>query len=269
MKKAVVFCSGGMDSFCHLHWAIQKWGKENVVALFVDFNYSYVLKEFAVAQEICCALQVPLVVRSFDLHEQEDLKSHHLQMRNVFLLLLGSYYANNVVFGMLHNELSEDKNPRFVKRMQGLLDSQYVGNLYHQGRSLKIQVPFARYTKTQMVSWFLKNNGDKELLLKTVGCYSATQGQCGNCLSCFNRWLALENNGLKEKEPYSVQHPIDWLRKEFIQATTRKSDDRASLGLIWKKLRYVREIHAAFKAYGCAHPVLLYWKYYQQARRIK
>jgi len=39
----------------------------------------------------------------------------------------------------------------------------------------------------------------------TIGCLQGNT--CGKCMSCFNRWVALENNGLGRLDDYGEDHP--------------------------------------------------------------
>jgi|SRR5579859_5972445 len=257
-EKALVFFSGGMDSWAHLRWAQKKWGRENVHPMFIRFGHSYEASEELVARNLCYAAVPSLIVRQLDLHDQEDSVTHHLQMRNLFMLLLGSYYADNLVFGMLQGDFSEDKNPAFVRQTQRILRSQYVGNIYHPvTRKIKIWTPFASKTKSDMVRWYLDDGGDVDNLLATIGCYNAHSAikQCGNCISCFHRWVALANNNLTEDYVFA---PHLWFRQR-VQETSSESIGK-KLWWLLKKRKYFLEVYRALKSVEGPSVVSNYWR---------
>lgn len=254
LKKpsALVFFSGGMDSWIHLDWAIRKWGQSNVEAMFIKFGHSYQDKELEAATILTDWAAVPLLELDLNLSGYEDMETHHLMLRNVFMLLMGSYFADNLVFGMLENEISEDKNPSFVRLMQKLLDSQYKENWHHGERKVKIWTPYSHCTKTEMLADYLKKGGDRRAVEKTIGCYNTEIGQCGNCLSCFNRWVALTNNEMCEGYNHS---PLS-----FWSQTLRKgSGGKMSPLLLWKKRRYIMEIASAMRKDGVTNPYGWMW----------
>ena len=66
-------------------------------------------------------------------------------------------------------------------------------------RTLRISIPYKKYTKTQMVSKFLAAGYPaSELTDLTYSCMSSVYPPCGQCASCMNRYIAFKNNGFEE-----------------------------------------------------------------------
>jgi 7-cyano-7-deazaguanine synthase len=241
--KAIVLFSGGLDSFCALHWARDKWGADNVAALFLDFGHKYSLRECLTVGRFCDLLGAKLIQRNVPIGDQEDPITYHLQLRNTFALLTASYYSNNIVFGTLYRELSEDCTPKFVKSIQNLLRSQYKANIFHDEKVMTIHTPFINTTKTEMVEWYLKEKGYlSQILLETISCYKATGTvkQCGQCASCLQRWIALANNHLMEE---FEGKPWEWALEQLKKPGTKVWSLRL---IIWKR-KHLWETYKAFK----------------------
>ncbi len=188
-----VLFSSGLDSWCCLHEAILRCGVDNVRAIYFDMGQCYAQKEIAAAHELCNAVGVQLIIRE-DLNGLlcENRNTAEMPLRNLFLIMAIAAIPNAraVVFGMLKNEQPVDKNPKFVKRVQTLLDSQTGGRF-------TIITPYADFTKTKMLGHALKHYKwpvFSEMLPITIGCHNATKEPCGECIACFNRWVAFTLN---------------------------------------------------------------------------
>ena len=60
---------------------------------------------------------------------------------------------------------------------------------------------------------YLDNGGLVEHLQLTVSCYSDTEHHCGDCPSCFKRWIAFKNNDI----PFAtINDPMDFAHKQGI-----------------------------------------------------
>lgn len=208
-----VLFSGGVDSFVHLTYAISQFGRSKVVPVYFDVGQRYASREWTAAQLLGSKLGIRVIrVQLSGLSEDPN---GYIPLRNLrFILQVAGWESSEgVVFGMLKGEYPPDKNPKFVKRVQALIDTQFEDSTYQGKRKFSIETPFADSTKVQMVRWYLDTPlpmlpefVDKfELLGMTQACYKESLPACGQCMSCFNRWVAWTLNGI-EDEPHDV-HP--------------------------------------------------------------
>lgn len=259
---AIVFFSGGMDSLIHLVWAKMKF--DNVQALYVNFGHRYAKNEMEAAHKLCNYFGIGLLRLDIPLGQFEQDDSF-LPMRNLFLLQLGTYFSDNLVFGMLYHEGPPDKRPEFIHKMERLLNSQLQDKKYFlHDRKIKIHTPFADNTKTEMLRWYIKkatkiiDSNMKGALFATVGCYSPI-GHCGKCISCFNRWVALTNCGMSEKYNYS---PPLWAAEQLIIGK-KKRQSLLGLSVVLYKWKYIKEIYTAMRKV-VRSPIWVAWKMYRK-----
>lgn len=206
-----VLFSGGIDSLACLVWAVERYGRERVVAMYYDVGQCYAGKEIVAASAMAHMMGVTFRLRTeFQLVENRD--TAHIPMRNSMFLFGVSALpdADGVVLGMLKGECPPDKNPRYIRRMQAFLNAQL-------DRPFEILCPFAKYTKTQVVWWLIQSSyshlyytaerpriravcGALDLLRRTVGCHDAGEIACGVCWACINRWIAFTNCALATEQ---------------------------------------------------------------------
>ena len=55
-------------------------------------------------------------------------------------------------------------------------------------------------TKAEVIAWALENDVPEEIIHITSTCYDGEIRNCGECPSCFKRWVALTVNRLEEFE---------------------------------------------------------------------
>lgn len=204
--KQCVLSSGGMDSFL-LHRVFVPDAEQ----LFVDIGQPYLAKEmdamFACNRDATgpcfkyvIATQVargPLPAHGIILH------------RNALLILTAATDYQDIMLGVLAHEINSDKSQEFFTAMEQVLNIGHRGQYWNDGVGAVYQVhsPIRGYTKTRLVKEYLDKGFDPALLLATVSCYSPQPGHCGQCPSCFKRWVALTNNGLKQR---FYSDPLQW-----------------------------------------------------------
>lgn len=214
-KMIYVLFSSGIDSLACLVWAVGKWGWGKVMPIYVRVGSVYEEKEMKAANEILTRMNAPYAIVVAMPGLTEDRTTAHVPFRNLSLILNVAKYEDceGVVFGMLLGEAPEDKNPRFVKRLETLIQSQLAGNVYQRRRAFKIYTPFRWCTKRGVVNWLI-NSGCRELLLMAISCHSGTVGPCGRCIPCFTRWAAMLANGLTSNY---AEHPAEWMLVQLRQ----------------------------------------------------
>lgn len=258
MKDIVVLFSGGLDSVACLHWAQQNFTEGYIVRpMYVDFGQQYATKEIVAAMKICAANNLICRVVHINKLLTENKIDAHIPMRNTMLLILASVIypeAEGVVFGMLRGESCEDKNPYYVHLMQQLFDSQFKPSIYRTDkREFCIHTPFELMTKTQTLRWLYDcTSVSRREIDLTIGCYSPDYKNCGDCISCFNRWVARYNTGLPD-EDYGECHPYHSMLYKASFALVkkhRKNNHLFSLRQIWLKRMWVLESYFAMDKFA-------------------
>ncbi len=219
--KALVLSSGGLDSTTCLALAIEKFGKENVIALSVFYGQKHD-KELQAAKKV--AEYYGVVHKSLDLAEifkdsdcsllqgssqeipeesyDEQLKktdgkpvSTYVPFRNgLFLSCAASIALSNgcdVIYYGAHSDDAAgsaypDCSDEFNKAMN---EAIYLGS----GKELHIEAPFVLLTKVDVVRIGTKLKVPYEL---TWSCYEGGDKPCGKCGTCIDRRKAFELNGL-------------------------------------------------------------------------
>ena len=87
-----------------------------------------------------------------------------------------------------------DKSHRWLLTMQQLLTVE--------GYDVRLASPLGSMTKADAVAWCVRN-GWTDVIVRTRSCYTPGMTSCGQCRSCFRRWIALEANDLNG-------HPDAW-----------------------------------------------------------
>ncbi|MDO5785031.1 MAG: 7-cyano-7-deazaguanine synthase QueC [Eubacteriales bacterium] len=222
--KALVLSSGGVDSTTCLGLAIEKYGKENVIALAITYGQKHT-KEVEAAQAVAKYYGVELLTLDLATIFQYDTKCS---------LLVGS-----------DNEIPEESYADQLKKTDGKPVSTYVpfrnglflssaasialskdcsviyygahsddaaGNAYPDcsdafnqsmrqaieigsGNQLTIEAPFVNFTKADVVHEGLRLGVPYEL---TWSCYEGGKTPCGKCGTCRDRAAAFAANGVAD-----------------------------------------------------------------------
>lgn len=261
-----VLCSGGIDSLVHLRWAEEKFGRDAVFPIYYDVGQVYAERERRHARKVVEALGYKLKeIRLPTLYE--DRETGHVSLRNLFFLLHTAIdpSCQGVVFGMLLAEAPVDKTPWFVSHVQRLIDSQFAATVYRkQPRWFTIYTPFESMSKTKMLEWYLRRYND-DFLYDTVACYTEGEVMCGECISCFNRWLSFATLKLYP-EAYLV-HPAQGMLNRLTKLRVPENKDIQAIGWhqAWKRRAWVWEAWWAVDAY-CReqlHVSLLKWLWHR------
>lgn len=241
---ACVLFSSGIDSLACLQWAIKHY--KNILALYVNTGVPYTVHELrAVGGIVDSIMGLDYKIVDMPLLGAVTAETGHTPFRNIFFLEMAALYSRNVVFGMLYGEYSEDKSPAFIKRMQSLFDSQTKKNLYNTGEHIRIHTPFSKMTKTQVVKYLLDEGYKGTDFTNTVGCLQSRE--CGQCMSCFNRWVAFENNGLYNIDDYEYNHPAKW-GQENLKLRSNVLKQAANHVPLWSKRRWLWDVYKAYKS---------------------
>ena len=221
--KALVLASGGVDSTTCLWLAVNKYGKENVIALTVAYGQKHT-KEIEAARKTAeyygvehLYLDLEPIFRYSDCsllkhsnreipHESyaEQLKetdgspvSTYVPFRNGLFLSSAASIALSkncsvIYYGAHADDAAGNAYPDCSSAFHNAINEAiYQGS----GGQLKVEAPFVSCTKAEVVKTGLELNVPYEL---TWSCYEGGEKPCGVCGTCIDRAEAFRLNGVKD-----------------------------------------------------------------------
>jgi 7-cyano-7-deazaguanine synthase in queuosine biosynthesis len=214
--------SGGIDSLAGVIYA-KELGLTNIY--YVDMHHEYAKKEKCAVESICKKAGWEYTILDnldFSRWELKDIDAT-IPYRNAFIILAlaNEMKGEGKIIGQFYQvgEHGHDRSKEFIDDMNNIL-GRY--------RNIKVEVPFANYTKTQIVK-YICDKGFKDLLKDTVGCYSKEDGNCGNCKACIRRWIALESNDIESRSWFATDPAtsplIDYYAKKLDQYELERKND--------------------------------------------
>ena len=219
----MVLCSGGVDSTTCLALAIEKYGRENVSALSIYYGQKHV-KEIEAAKKVLeyygvegTSLDLTPVFAYSDCsllsHSTEEVpeESYAEQLKNtngkpvttyvpfrngLFLSAAASVALSKdcsvIYYGAHHDDAAGNAYPDCSEAfVQAMNRSVQEGT----GGALRIEAPFVRWNKAQIVKEGLRLGVPYEL---TWSCYEGGDKPCGRCGTCLDRLRAFEANGVND-----------------------------------------------------------------------
>jgi len=221
MNKALVLFSGGVDSTTCLALAVDKYGKENVIALSVFYGQKHT-KELEAAASIIAHyrvehLQIDLSAAfaysdcsllqhsKLDIPREsyaEQLKktggspvSTYVPFRNGLFLSTAASAALSqgcevIFYGAHHDDAAGNAYPDCSAEFNNAMNKAiYEGS----GRQLHIEAPFVKLSKKEIVKQGVELGVPYHL---TWSCYEGSEIPCGTCGTCIDRRKAFASNGL-------------------------------------------------------------------------
>ena len=222
--KAMVLSSGGVDSTTALGLAIQKYGREQVIALSLSYGQKHE-KEIEAAKAVAayygieqlfldlskifqysnCSLlkqsdeKIPEESYAEQIRETEGETpvSTYVPFRNGLFLSTAASIALSkgcqVIYYGAHADDAAgfaypDCSPVFNEAMNRAI---WEGS----GHQLKIEAPFVNINKAEVVKNGLKLGVPYEL---TWSCYEGGEKPCGKCGTCIDREAAFAANGVAD-----------------------------------------------------------------------
>lgn len=218
--RALVLCSGGVDSTTLLAMAVDKYGSENVVALSISYGqrhekelkaardvarYYHVEQRFldlaAIFADSSCSLlahsekEIPKESYAEQLEETDTkLVSTYVPFRNGLFLSSAASMALSLecsvlYYGAHHDDWAGNAYPdcsrEFVVAMNNAIKEGTGGELH-------MEAPFVEWSKADIIKKGLELNVPYEL---TWSCYEGGDKPCGVCATCIDRRRAFELNG--------------------------------------------------------------------------
>lgn len=224
MKNALVLTSGGVDSTTALALAIEKYGKDHVLALSISYGQKH-SKEIEAAKAVaqhygveqlfldlglifqysnCSLLQQSTEEIPEESYAEQIEKtggetpvSTYVPFRNGLFLSAAASIALSrdceVIYYGAHADDAAgfaypDCSPVFNNAMNTAI---YEGS----GHQLRIEAPFVNKNKSDIVGIGLKLGVSYEL---TWSCYEGGDKPCGKCGTCIDRAAAFAANGVAD-----------------------------------------------------------------------
>ena len=213
-NKAVVVCSGGLDSTAVAAYACHKYGPENVTLLHYQYGCIAQSKELEciknISRELNCKYDLVKIDMSFmngnsalfgdakDIHEGIEGSEYAYEWvpaRNLIMLSLAVGYceANGYSHILLGTNLEEggaypDNENQFIKDFNACLYGAV-----QNGKYVDIETPVGNLMKHEIVAFGNKYNAPFKY---TWSCYRDGEEPCHHCGPCFMRETAFKRNGL-------------------------------------------------------------------------
>lgn len=221
--KAMVLFSGGVDSTTALGMAIEKYGKEEVIALSVTYGQKHT-KEIEAAKKITeyyglehISLDLAKIFAYSDCsllkHSDQEIpkKSYaeqiaktngkpvttYVPFRNGLFLASAASIALSkgcevIYYGAHSDDAAGSAYPDCSTEFNDAMNEAiYLGS----GKQVRIEAPFVKWTKSEVVKEGLRLKVPYEL---TWSCYEGADSPCGVCGTCIDRAKAFEANGVKD-----------------------------------------------------------------------
>lgn len=219
--KALVLFSGGVDSTTCLGLAVNKYGKDNVIALSISYGQKH-SKEVEVSRNISKYYKVEYIyldlAKIFEYsecslldHSKEEIPkgdyanqlkttngspvSTYVPFRNGLFLSSAASIALSkgcsiIYYGAHSDDAAGNAYPDCSSSFNNAMNEAiYEGS----GKQLRIEAPFVSWTKSDIVKKGIELKVPYEL---TWSCYEGGEKPCGKCGTCIDRAKAFEKNGI-------------------------------------------------------------------------
>ncbi len=216
--KALVLCSGGVDSTTLLAMAVEKHGKENVIALSMAYGQKHE-KEVETAKKVCefygveqLFLDLAKIFQysncSLLSHSTEELPqgsyadqkrdttapvSTYVPFRNGLFLSASASLALSkeceiVYYGAHHDDMAGNAYPDCSSSFVEAMNKAICEGSANQ---VSIDAPFITWSKADIIKKGLELNVPYEI---TWSCYEGLEKPCKTCATCVDRQRAFEAN---------------------------------------------------------------------------
>lgn len=228
-NKSVLLYSGGMDSYI----ISQLENFDTILYIDSKSKYSKIEIEFLKEQGLNVVIDERLNLSDV------EMESALVPLRNLFFVMIASYYGDRIVLGATAGDRSSDKDETFAKLTSELLSYIYKPSWWSEGREIFIDLKYKTFTKKQLLESYIINKGSVEdLATKSFSCYHPTDTNkpCGVCKPCVRKWLTLLPHGYDmsihyEGNPRSVvtEEYIKTLEKNLGTVLSRGEEDKETI----------------------------------------
>ena len=86
-----------------------------------------------------------------------------------------------------------------------------------EGRHIRLNIDYKKYTKTEMLKLYKDQGGDIEKLFhESFSCYHPINGkECGACKPCFRKYIAYALNGMRFDKQLT-ETVISYIKKDIL-----------------------------------------------------
>ena len=149
MSKVLLY-SGGMDSYI-----ISKLVKPDK-----KLYFDYGTKQNELEKK---HLPKDVIIKKIPIGEYTEKDGlNTIPLRNLIFAAIAVNYGDEIIIGGLASDFHFDKTPEFAEKCTLLFNS--VLNKEKSHKKVKVVVPYAKYTKTDLVEEYLQNGGTIEEL---------------------------------------------------------------------------------------------------------
>lgn len=214
--KKVLLYSNGSDS-----WLIKHLWKPDIL-LYVDMGSRYSQNEIEKLK--ADPENENVVIDKLDLGKWERPDAI-IPLRNLYLVMWASNYGDEICLGATAGDRVLDKSPTFAEKTSDLLSYLYTPQHWvPEGRNIKVNIDFKKYTKAQMIKMFVDQGGDIQAAFdKSFSCYDPINGkECWHCKPCFRKYVAFKLAGYKFNKEIE-DTAINYIKKDIypqIEANT-------------------------------------------------
>lgn len=227
MTKILLF-SGGSDSVL-----ISYLYKPDFL-VYINMHTKYSEEEINKINNSIFANKVKII--DFPFLGQYEREDAIIPLRNLYLPMIicnefkaEDYGDLDICLGATAGDRVLDKSPKFAEDTSALLTYLYSPQHWiPNGRKIRINIDYKKYTKTEMLKIYKENGGDiKELFYQSFSCYNPKDGkECWECKPCFRKYIAYALNGMKfEKE--ITEKVISYIKREILPQITSGNYGRA------------------------------------------
>lgn len=228
--KLVVLVSGGLDSYIAYRYG--KIQYDNTIPMFVDYKQPYIDKEKSVVSTLFSNVRtVNCDLCNIELEGIPTLLKQEIPGRNLLLCFYGATIGDIVWLSSLSTEMNitsvRDKHPEFFMMTTALLT--YI--MKTKRNETVVESPFRNMTKSDVIKLGLSIGITIEELKSTSSCYHEKYFNCGECSTCFKRWVAMTNNGIEEEYrifPYTNDYAVKVIEEAKYLIRKDKVSDRFS-----------------------------------------
>lgn len=222
--RVLVLSSGGVDSSTALGLAVSKYGAENVTALSISYGQKHD-KEIEAAKKVAsfygveqlfldlslifqysdCSLlkqsKEEIPEESYEVQIQktkgEKPVSTYVPFRNGLFLSSAASIALSKNCGLIYYGAHADDAAGFAYPDCSEVFNDAMNKAIYEGsgHQLKIEAPFVRMNKAEVVRLGLELGVPYEL---TWSCYEGGEKPCGKCGTCIDRARAFAANNVKD-----------------------------------------------------------------------
>jgi 7-cyano-7-deazaguanine synthase len=215
-KKAVVVLSGGQDSTTCLYWAVERFGRANVVSLTFDYGQRHRI-EVDCAARVAEAAGVPNALLPVDTFaalggnaltdagqavggaaaQAPNLPNTFVPGRNLVFLTFAAAYAwqrgiHDLVTGVAQTDYSGYPDCR-EETMKALEETLRRGMEF----DVRIHTPLMHLSKKQTVL-LARDLGALDAMALTHTCYNGAVPPCGTCAACELRARGFAEAGIDD-----------------------------------------------------------------------